>query len=215
MDQLPAIATIVLIDLALSGDNALVIGMAARGLPGRQRRMAITLGAGAAVGLRVAAAAVATVLLTVPYLQFIGGVVLAFIAYRLVQPAEPKEHRVSSARSLREAIGIIVVADAAMSTENILGVAAASHGDLSLLIFGLALSIPIVLFGSGLVATLLDRVPQVVWLGAAALAWTSADLILGDPGIPLEPVAFGGEIALAAALFGAILVAYRLRRMRA
>lgn len=215
VEQIQAIAAIVLIDLALSGDNALVIGMAARGLPQRQRRMAISLGAGGAVALRVAAAAVATVLLTIPYLQLGGGIVLALIAYRLVRPENGQRRHVGAARSLPEAIGIILVADAAMSTENILGVAAAAHGDIALLAFGLALSIPIVLFGSGFVASFLDRFPHVIWLGAAALVWTAADLILGDPAVPLVRTDFAAELALSAVLLGAIVLARRSQRQRA
>jgi YjbE family integral membrane protein len=214
-EQLQAVITIVLIDLALSGDNALVIGMAARGLPRRQRRLAISFGAGGAVALRVAAAAVATVLLTIPSLQLGGGIVLALIAYRLVRPESGHRRSVSAARSLPEAIAIILVADAAMSTENVLGVAAAAHGDIALLVFGLALSIPIVLFGSGFVASILDRFPQVVWLGAAALAWTAADLILGDPAVPLVRTDFAVELALAAVLLGGIFLARRAQRQRA
>ena len=216
IEQLQAILAIVLIDLALSGDNALVIGMAARGLPRRQRRMAISIGAGGAVVLRVLAAVVATILLTIPYLQLAGGIVLALIAYRLVRPDDGRRHEVSAARSLPEAIAIILVADAAMSTENILGVAAAAHGDVSLLIFGLALSIPIVLFGSTFVVGLLERFPQVVWIGAAALAWTAADLILGDPAMSLVHADLRAEAVLAVVLLGGIFVARRItQRQRA
>ncbi len=215
LEQLQAVATIVLIDLALSGDNALVIGMAARGLPRRQRRMAISLGAAGAVVLRVAAAAIATILLTVPYLQLGGGIVLALIAYRLVRPENGERRSVSAARSLPEAIGIILVADAAMSTENVLGVAAAAHGNIALLVFGLALSIPIVLVGSTYVAAVLERFPRIVWLGAAALVWTAAGLILGDPAVPLVRTDFAAELALAAILLGAIFVARRSQRQGA
>lgn len=211
-DQVPAIITIVLIDLSLSGDNALVIGMAARGFPPRQRRIAILFGGGGAVVLRIAAAAVATVLLTIPYLQLTGGIVLAAIAYRLVRPEAGGKKLTTAARSLPQAIAIILVADAAMSLENILGVAGAAHGNIGLLVFGLALSIPIVLFGSGMVATLLERYPQVVWLGAAALAWTAADLIMGDPSVPLLPRGMATEVTLATLLLAAIALAHRARR---
>jgi YjbE family integral membrane protein len=211
-EQLQAILAIVLIDLALSGDNALVIGMASRGLPRRQRRMAISIGAAGAVALRVLAAVVATILLTIPYLQLAGGIVLALIAYRLVRPDDGKRHQLSAARSLPEAIAIILVADAAMSTENILGVAAAAHGDVPLLVFGLALSIPIVLFGSSFVASLLERFPQIVWIGAAALAWTAADLILGDPAVPVIRADIRAEAVLAVVLLGGIAIARRVQQ---
>jgi YjbE family integral membrane protein len=179
-----AIVAIVLIDLALSGDNALLIGMAARRLPDVQRRRAIVLGGALAVILRIAAAAIVTFLLAIPYLQLAGGVVLAVIAYRLVRPNAPHgEAAVQPADTLREAIATILVADAAMSVENVLGVGGAAHGDLPLLAFGLVISIPIVLFGSGLIASVLDRAPRLIWLGALALIWTSADMILGDPAL--------------------------------
>ena len=182
--DLAAIIAIVLIDLALSGDNALLIGMAARRLPDAQRRRAIVLGGGLAVVLRIVAAAGVTFLLAIPYLQLAGGLVLAVIAYRLVRPAAPDGH--ASARpvgSLREAVLTILVADAAMSVENVLGVGGAAHGDLPLLAFGLVISIPIVLFGSGFIARVLDRAPRLAWLGALALIWTAADMILGDPAL--------------------------------
>lgn len=179
-----AIVAIVLIDLALSGDNALLIGMAARRLPDAQRRRAIALGGALAVLLRIAAATIVTFLLAIPYLQLVGGVVLALIAYRLVRPdAAHGDETVRPAGTLREAVATIVVADAAMSVENVLGVGGAAHGDLPLLAFGLAISIPIVLFGSGAIARVLDRAPRLIWLGALALIWTSADMILSDPAI--------------------------------
>jgi len=181
--DLSALVAIVLIDLALSGDNALLIGMAARRLPDDQRRQAIVLGGGLAVLLRLVAAAIVTFLLAIPYLQLAGGIVLAVVAYRLVRPGAQAAAEIRPAGTLREAVMTILVADAAMSVENVLGVGGAAHGDLALLAIGLAISIPIVLFGSGLIASVLDRAPRLVWLGALALVWTSADMILGDPAI--------------------------------
>ena len=182
--DLSAVVAIVLIDLALSGDNALLIGMAARQLPDAQRRRAIVLGGALAVALRIAAAAIVTFLLAIPYLQLAGGLVLAVIAYRLVRPAGGHgERAVRPAGTLREAVLTILVADAAMSVENVLGVGGAAHGDLPLLAFGLIVSIPIVLFGSGVIAQVLVRAPRLVWLGALALIWTSGDMILSDPAI--------------------------------
>ena len=132
--DLSAIIAIVLIDLALSGDNALLIGMAARRLPDAQRRRAIVLGGGLAVVLRIAAAAIVTFLLAIPYLQLVGGIVLAVIAYRLVRPGGTDTHSsVQPASSMREAVLTILVADAAMSVENVLGVGGAAHGDLPVL----------------------------------------------------------------------------------
>jgi YjbE family integral membrane protein len=212
-----AIVSIVLIDLALSGDNALLIGMAARRLPDRQRRLAIVLGGSLAVVLRIVAAAAVTLLLAIPYLQLAGGLVLAVIAYRLVRPGHGGAHDgVRPAGSLREAVTTILVADAAMSVENVLGVGGAAHGDLPLLAFGLIVSIPIVLFGSGLIASVIDRAPRLIWLGALALIWTSADMILSDPAIdPHLPdhLAVSGGLALLlfAAVQGALLLGRRGR----
>lgn len=212
--EISAIASIVLIDLALSGDNALLIGMAARRLPDEQRRRAIVLGGLLAVILRIVAAAVVTVLLAIPYLQLTGGVVLAVIAYRLVRPGAAASHDgVRPAGTLREAVVTILIADAAMSVENVLGVGGAAHGDLPLLAFGLAVSIPIVLFGSGIIARVLDRAPRLIWLGALALIWTSADMILGDPAIdPHLPDHIGLSAGLALIIFGLVQAALLLRR---
>ena len=215
--EISAILAIVLIDLALSGDNALLIGMAARRLPDAQRRRAIVFGGLLAVVLRIVAAAIVTLLLAVPYLQLAGGIVLAVIAYRLVRPGAADAHTgVQPAGTLREAIVTIVVADAAMSIENVLGVGGAAHGDLPLLAFGLVISIPIVLFGSGIIANLLDRAPKLIWLGALALIWTSADMILGDPALdPHLTDHWTISAGLALAILGIVQGALLLRRRAA
>jgi len=212
-----AVVAIVLIDLALSGDNALLIGMAARRLPAAQRRRAIVLGGALAVVLRIVAAAIVTFLLAIPYLQLAGGIVLAVIAYRLLRPNAPHGGMaVQPAATLREAVTTILVADAAMSVENVLGVGGAAHGDLPLLAFGLAVSIPIVLFGSGIIANVLDRAPGLIWLGALALIWTSADMILGDPAIdPHVTDHWAISAALAFALLGFVVGARALRHRAA
>ena len=213
--DLSAVIAIVLIDLALSGDNALLIGMAARRLPDAQRRRAIVLGGGLAVVLRIVAAAGVTFLLAIPYLQLAGGIVLAVIAYRLVRPATDAHASVRPASTLREAVLTILVADAAMSVENVLGVGGAAHGDLPLLALGLVISIPIVLFGSGAIALVLDRAPRLIWLGALALIWTAGEMILGDPAIdPHVADHWAISAALALAILGAV-VALRALRHRA
>ena len=205
IESLQAVIAIVLIDLALSGDNALVIGMAARRLPRQQRRNAIIIGGALAVGLRIVGTAIVTLLLRIPYLQLAGGVVLVIIAYRLVS-RDQRGGDVRAAGTMREAIATIVVADAAMSLENVLGVGAAAHGDLPLLVFGLTLSIPIVLFGSGLVVGLLERWPTLICLGAFALVWTAADLILEDPTLAARvPQHWAVELAATALLLGAVV----------
>jgi YjbE family integral membrane protein len=211
-ETLQAILAITLIDLAMSGDNALVIGMVARGLPRAQRRKAIFFGAGAAVALRVAAAAVVTLLLTVPYLQLIGGLALVVIAYRLVRPDDGPGRTVREVTTLRAAILTILAADFAMSLENILGVGAAAHGNILLLLFGLGLSIPIVLFGSGLVIQALDRFPQATWIGALAILWTAADLIVSEPALAVLHGMPYVELVLTL-VFLAIVVAARVRHV--
>jgi YjbE family integral membrane protein len=215
--EMSAILAIVLIDLALSGDNALLIGMAARRLPDAQRRKAIVFGGLLAVVLRILAAAIITLLLAVPYLQLAGGVVLAVIAYRLLRPGAADAHTaVQPAGTLREAVITILVADAAMSTENVLGVGGAAHGNLPLLVFGLAVSIPIVLFGSGLIARVLDRAPRLIWLGALALIWTAADMILSDPAVdPHLPDHIALSAGLGVLILGLVQGALLLRRRAA
>jgi YjbE family integral membrane protein len=210
LETLQAVLAIVLIDLALSGDNALVIGMAARGLPQRQRRRAIVFGGFGAVVLRIAAASVVTLLLTIPYLQLIASIALLVIAYRLVRPAAAQHGpSVREATTLPEAIITILIADAAMSLENVLGVGAAAHGSIALLVFGLALSIPIVLFGSGLVVGLLDRFPQGIWLGAFALVWTAAEMMVDEPALHIRDALPFSTEAVLAVVFLLVIVAAR------
>ncbi len=178
-DQASAILSIIVIDLVLSGDNAVVIGMAARRLSPENRRRAIIFGGAGAVGLRVLFTAMAALLLGVPYLQALGGLLLLYIAYKLLRPQDHGAH-VTEAGSLREAIRTIVLADIVMSLDNILAVGGAAHGDVGLLLFGLVLSIPILLLGSELVARLLGRFPILVYLGAFVLILTAVQMILED-----------------------------------
>ena len=173
------IMQIVLIDLVLSGDNAVVIGMAARPLHGRQRTLAIVIGGGAAIVLRIALTTLAAFLLGLPALKAIGGAVLLWIAVRLLEPTDDKtETRVAT--SLTGAIGTILLADFIMSLDNVLGVAAASRGDVPLLVFGLLVSMAILMVGGSVFANLLDRLWWLAYLGAAVIAWTGADMIQDD-----------------------------------
>ncbi len=179
LDLLGPILSIVVLDLVLSGDNAVVIGMAARRLSEENRRRAIIWGGAGAIGLRVLFTAMAALLLGVPYLQAIGGVLLLWIAFRLLRPEDHSAH-VGEAGTLREAIRTIVLADVVMSLDNILAVGGAAHGNVGLLLFGLFLSIPIILFGSELVARLLGRFPILVYLGAFVLIHTAVSMVLED-----------------------------------
>lgn len=180
LELIEAVISIVIIDLVLSGDNAVVIGMAARLLPPEQRKRAILLGAVGAVGLRVLFTALVALLLGIPLLQAIGGVLLLWIALKLLWQKEDHK-QVSEGSNLFEAVRTIVLADVVMSLDNILAVGGAAHGSLPLLLFGLALSMPIILFGSGLVATMMNRFPWLVYVGSAVLVYTAAEMILEDP----------------------------------
>src|SRR5213594_4388793 len=180
MRSLYAIFRIVVINLVLSGDNAVVIGMAAHRLPLRQRRIAIFTGGGVAVVLRIALTAIAALLLEITGLQFVGGVLLIWIAFKLLKEEEESKEGVRVAASMREAIITILVADFIMSTDNVLGVAAASGGDLRLLVFGLIMSMAIVMWMGSLVAELINRFRWLSYVGAAVIAWTGAMMMFDD-----------------------------------
>lgn len=173
--------SIVVIDLILAGDNAVVIAMAVRSLPRKQRARAIMFGAGAAVVLRVGLTFVAARLLNISFIKFAGGALITWIAVRLFLEGTPEDKFRKEARTLKQAIMTIMVADVVMSTDNILAVAGASHGNFFLLIFGLGLSIPFVVFTSNLLSTLMDRYPVIIYLGAAVLGRVAGEMIITDP----------------------------------
>ena len=174
------LGTIVVIDLMLAGDNALVIALAVRSLPKRQQLLGRVFGTAGAVLLRIMLIALAITLLRLPFLQLVGGLLLVGIAFKLVRPTAGEGERVRQGSSLHSAIGIIIVADLVMSLDNVLGVAAAAHGDMRLVVLGIALSIPIVVWGSGLLARLMNRVPWIIWLGGAVLGYVAGDMVLDD-----------------------------------
>jgi len=181
LEALSAILSIVIIDLVLSGDNAVVIGMAARSLSAENRRKAIIFGGAGAIGLRIVFTALATVLLGVPGLQAIGGLLLFYIAVKLIRPHGSDHDEIKEADSLGEAIRTIILADVVMSLDNILAVGGASKGHLGLMMFGLLLSIPIILFGSELVARLLGRFPAFLYVGVYVLVHAAVGMLLHDP----------------------------------
>lgn len=220
LDLLTAILAIVVIDLVLSGDNAVVIGMAARRLSPENRRKAIIWGGVGAVGLRIFFTAIVQQLLDIPYLLAVGGLLLLWIAYKLLKPHD--EHaNVTEASSLGEAIRTIILADVVMSLDNILAVAGASHGGsddpgtrLALLLFGLALSIPILLLGSHLVARVLGRYPILVYLGAVVLVWAAGRMIVEDD-IVHDLYAFAWwETLLVSGAVAAVVVVLGVRAQR-
>jgi YjbE family integral membrane protein len=181
LDVFGSLGQIIAFDLILSGDNAVVIGMAANRLPLSNRRRAIIIGGAGAVILRVIFTALVALLLDVPLIQAAGGLLLIWIAYRLVKPHGSEEARVTEADTLMQAIRTIIVADAVMSLDNMLAVGAAAHGELWLLLFGLGLSIPLLLFGSELISRLLSRVPVLMWVGVLILLHTSVHMVEADP----------------------------------
>ncbi len=176
------VVQIILFDLILSGDNAVVIGVVASRLQGRQRRMAILVGAGGAVVLRIALASVATLLLNVPVISLVGGLALFWIGWRLLKPEGDHEVH-EEAASFADAIRLIIVADVVMSLDNVLTVAGAAHGNVWLLVFGLALSIPLLFVGSGLIAFATDRLPIIIYLGSALIFRIAVVLIVDDPAL--------------------------------
>ncbi len=214
LDILGPIFSIVVIDLALSGDNAVVIGMAARRLSEQNRRRAIMWGGAGAIGLRILFTAMAALLLGIPYLQAIGGALLLWIAYRLLRPEDHSAH-VGEAGSLGEAIRTIILADVVMSFDNILAVGGAAHGNVGLLLFGLVLSIPIILFGSELVARVIGRYPVVLYVGVLVLVHTAVSMLLEDDLIHDRWEASTLQIWLLAAVASAAVIGLsRLARMQ-
>jgi YjbE family integral membrane protein len=170
------------VNLILSGDNAVVIAMAARRLEGSQRRTAIIWGAAGAVILRLIFAAVITLLLDIPLLQVVGGLLLIWIAWKLVHddPTEEEEDKVQAGTSAWEAIRIIILADAVMSLDNVIALVGASNGNFLLLTIGLATTIPLVIFGAALLTSLLDRFPILVYAGAALLVYIAVEMFFED-----------------------------------
>lgn len=175
-----SVLQIVWIDLLLSGDNAVVIAMACRSLPESQRKMGIWLGAGAAIGLRIVFALVVSYLMGLPFLKVIGGLLLFWIAVKLLVGDEGGHESIESPDTLWRAVRTIAIADAVMSLDNVIAIAAAAKGHPELFIFGLLLSIPLIIYGSQLIMTVIERYPIVIWFGAALLGWIAGEMILGD-----------------------------------
>ena len=176
------IVNIIIIDLILAGDNAVVIAMAVRSLPRKQRQWGIILGAGAAVLLRVALTFFVAQLLVIQYIKLTGGLLITWIAVKLFIEGAP-EQADKEAKTLLQAMWLIMVADITMSLDNVLAVAGASHGNLFLLFFGLALSIPFVVFTSNLLSMLMDRYPIILYIGAAVLGRVAGEMIFTDPAV--------------------------------
>ena len=190
-----AVGKIIWINVLLSGDNALVIALACRGLDPRQRLWGMIFGAGAAVLLRIIFTGVVASLMELPYLKLVGGLALVVIAAKLLVPEEEDEGGVASAAHLWAAIQIVVVADIVMSLDNVIAVAAAANGSAPLLILGLAISVPLIVAGAALIMALLNRLPVLVWAGAALLGWIAGEVIATDPAVgPTLETLFAGPV---------------------
>ena len=177
-----AVINIIISDIILAGDNAVVIAMAVRSLPTKERRLGSMMGAGLAVGLRIVLTFFVAQILNLPYLHLIGGVLILWIAVKVLMDAEPEvPGHVRPAGGLMHAMWIILVADITMSLDNVLAVAGASHGNIWLLIFGLGLSIPLVVGASGILSKMMDRYPIIAYIGSAVLGRVGAEMILAEP----------------------------------
>ncbi len=181
LNFLTALFSIVIIDLILAGDNAVVIAMAVRSLPHDQRKKGIIFGAGAAVLLRVAITFFVAQLLNISYVKLIGGLLILWIAVKLFVEGAPEDEKDRKAATIWQAIKIIVIADITMSLDNMLAVGGASHGNLFLLLFGLGLSIPFIVFTSNLLSMLMDRYPVIIYIGAAILGKVGGEMMITDP----------------------------------
>ena len=206
-----AVLKIMLINILLSGDNAVVIAMACLGLPPRQRLWGMVIGAGVAVVLLIFFTAVIASLMQLPYLKLVGGLALFYIAAKLLVPEDPDEGGIEASEHLWRAVRIVVVADIIMSLDNVIAVAAAAQGNMALLVIGLAISIPLIIAGAALIMALLERFPILVWAGAALLGWIVGEVISTDPAIEGYLTDRFGEdgaeyITLFSALTGAALV---------
>ncbi|GMO18377.1 MULTISPECIES: TerC family protein [unclassified Bradyrhizobium] len=178
-----AVGKIIWINILLSGDNALVIALACRGLSPRHRLWGMIFGAGAAVLLRIIFTGIVATLMELPYLKLIGGLALIVIAAKLLVPEHDDDDDVDAASHLWQAVQIVVVADIVMSLDNVIAVAAAANGSVPLLILGLAISVPLIVAGAALIMALLEKLPVLVWAGAALLGWIAGEVIATDPGV--------------------------------
>jgi len=210
-----AVFQIIWIDILLSGDNAVIIALACRKLPSRQRLWGVVLGTGVAISLRVIFAGVVTTLMKVAYLKLVGGLLLLWIAVKLLGPEENgngKSGQIEPVENLWRAVKIIAIADVVMSLDNVIAIAAVAERfdapyNIALLIFGLAVSIPLIMLGATLVLAMLDRFPIIVWAGAALLGWIAGEIIAKDPLFTarLDP-ATAHTVWMAGATLGALFV---------
>ena len=201
-----AVLQIIVIDILLGGDNAVVIAMASRRLPAQQRSKAIFWGVFGAIALRVVLIFFALQLLQIPYLKIVGGVLLLWIGVKLLMPQGDGGHKIDASAHLIGAIKTIVVADAVMSLDNVIAIAAAAKGSVGLVVFGLVVSVPIIVWGSKFVLVLMDRFPVVIVAGAALLGWIAGDMLAHDVVVKDWVVANAAWLKYGAPVIGAALV---------
>lgn len=202
-----AVLQIIAIDILLGGDNAVVIALACRKLPEEQRRRGIFWGVAGAIGLRVVLIFFALQLLALPYLKVVGALLLLWIGIKLLQPEDDDAHgNIEGSTHLWGAIKTIIIADAVMSLDNVIAVAGAAKGNLGMVVFGIVISIPIIVWGSKFVLKLMDRFPMVITLGAALLGWIAGDMVIGDVVVKPYLVDAPSWLHYVSAASGAILV---------
>ena len=197
---------IILVNIVLSGDNAVVIALAARSLPPRQQKLAVFWGAGAAVIMRIILTIIAVEMLKWPWLKLIGAALLLWIAVKLLLPEDGDDGDVESSDNLLSAIKTILIADLVMSLDNVIAVAAAAKGSIMLLVLGLAISIPLVIFGATMLMKVMDRFPIIITIGAGLLGWVSGDMAASDPVVKAWVDANAAWLHWAAPAAGAVFV---------
>ncbi|HZM44635.1 MAG TPA: TerC family protein [Burkholderiales bacterium] len=197
---------IILVNIVLSGDNAVVIALAARSLPPHQQKKAVLWGAGAAVVMRIILTIIAVEMLKWPWLKLVGAVLLLWIAVKLLVPEEGGGDGIESSSNMWSAIKTILIADLVMSLDNVIGVAAAAKGSITLLILGLAISIPLVVFGATMLMRLMERFPIIIVIGAGLLGWVAGDMAATDPVVKDWVDANAAWLHWAAPAAGAIFV---------
>jgi YjbE family integral membrane protein len=201
-----AVGQIILIDIVLSGDNAVVIALACRNLSPEQRRVGIFWGVAGAVSLRVVLTVFAALVMNLPWLKLVGGLLLVWIAVKLMLPEDEEGHDIEASAHLWGAVKTIVVADFVMSLDNVIGVAGAAQGSVILLLFGLAVSIPLIVWSSQIILRWMERWPWIVLLGAGLLGYVSGQMIFTDPGVVGVLPPLPEWAAKAAGAIGALLV---------
>ena len=201
-----ALGSIILANVLLSGDNAVVIAMAARGLPAHQQKTAIVFGSAAAIVMRIVLTLIAVKMLGLPYLKLVGGLALLYIGADLMSEEQEQHDHAARPLGVVAAVRTILVADLVMSLDNVLAVAAAAQGNTVLLIIGLAISVPLIVFGSTLILKLMERLPFIIVGGAALLGWLAGEMMLTDPALRGWFGAISEAVVRAGGIVGSVLV---------